>query len=69
MKETKVAIKYTTASKKDYKRAVKRGLKIELLQKVVQLLAQGESLPEKNRDYELTGDGVGHRECPILASW
>lgn len=41
MKETKCTVKYTTGFKKDYKRAIKRGLKIELLEQVVALLAMG----------------------------
>ena len=39
MKKTKYTIKYTTSLKKDYKRAIKRGLKIELLEQIVALLA------------------------------
>lgn len=48
---------------------MKRGLKIELLEKVVELLAMGEALPEKNRDHELSGNWVGHRECHIQPNW
>ena len=55
--------------KKDYKRAIKRGLKIELLEQVVTLLAMGEQLPDKNRDHDLSGDWAGHRECHILPDW
>ena len=66
MRKTKYTVKYTTGFKKDYKRAIKRGLKIELLEQVVALLAMGEPLPEKNRDHDLSGDWVGHRECHIL---
>ena len=69
MRKTKYTVKYTTAFKKDYKRAIKRGLKIELLEQVVALLSMGESLPDKNRDHELTSDWVGHRECHIQPDW
>ena len=69
MRKTKYTVKYTTGFKKDYKRAIKRGLKIELLEQVVALLAMGEALPEKNRDHDLSGDWVGHRECHILPDW
>ena len=51
------------------KRAIKRGLKIELLEQVVALLAMGEPLPDKNRDHDLSGDWAGHRECHILPDW
>lgn len=69
MRKTKYTVKPTTQFKKDYKRAIKRGRKIELLEKIVELLAMGEALPEKNRDHELSGDWTGHRECHIQPDW
>ena len=44
-------------------------MKIELLERVVELLAAGETLQEKNKDHALTGNWVGHRECHILPDW
>ena len=69
MRKTKYTVKYTTAFKKDYKRAVKRGQKIELLEQIVALLSMGEPLPDKNRDHDLSGDWAGHRECHIQPDW
>ena len=69
MRKTKYTVKPTTQFKKDYKRDIKRGRKIELLEKIVELLAMGEALPEKNRDHELSGDWAGHRECHIQPDW
>ena len=69
MRKTKYIVKTTTQFRKDYKRAMKRGLKIELLEQVVESLALGQPLPEKNRDHELSGDWAGHRECHILPDW
>ena len=69
MRETKLTVKLTTQFRKDYKLAMKRGLKIKLLDEIVTLLAMGEALPEKNKDHALTGDWVGHRECHILPDW
>ncbi len=66
---TKYTIKFTTQFKKDYKLAIKRGLKIGLLEQIVANLADGISLPEKNKDHALTGNWVGHRECHILPDW
>ena len=37
--------------------------KIELLEQVVTVLAMGETLPDKNRDHDLSGDRAGHPEC------
>lgn len=51
--------------RKDLKLAKKRGLNLELMETVVNKLASGETLPEKNRDHELIGDYKGFRECHI----
>ena len=69
MKKTKYVVKPTTQFKKDYKLAMKRGLKMALLENVVDALAMGEPLPERNRDHALTGNWAGHRECHILPDW
>ncbi len=42
MKKTKYTVKPTTQFKKDYKLAMKRGLKINLLEDVIAALAMGE---------------------------
>ena len=62
-------IVWTTRFKKDYKLAMKRGLNMELLDNIIRALSQGEVLPEKNKDHELTGAWVGHRECHIQPDW
>ncbi len=69
MKKTKYTVKITTQFKKDYKRIIKRGLNIKLLEQIVELLAMGKPLPEKNRDHELSGNWIGHRECHIQPDW
>lgn len=69
MRPTKYLVKPTTQFKKDYKQAIKRGLKIKLLEDVIAALAMGEALPEKNKDHALTGNWIGHRECHILPDW
>ena len=69
MRKTKYTVKPTTQFRKDFKLAVKRGLKIELLEEVIAALAMGKALPEKHKDHALTGNWVGHRECHILPDW
>ncbi len=69
MRKAKYTVKPTTQFKKDYKLAMKRGLKISLLEDVVVALAMGELLPEKNKDHALTGNWAGYRECHILPDW
>lgn len=60
---------WTTRFKKDYKRAMKQHLNMELLDEIIRALSRGETLPEKYRDHALTGDWVGHRECHIQPDW
>ena len=69
MNETKYTVKFTMVFRKDYKKAKKRRLPLEKLKEVVDLLAMGQPLPERNRDHALTGDWVGHRECHIQPDW
>lgn len=64
-----LTIKYQAAFKKDYKRTVKRGYDMRLLEKVIELLANQKPLPEKNRDHQLSGDYAGCRECHITPDW
>ena len=69
MRRTKYTVKFTAQFKKDFKLTMKRGLKIELLEEVIAVLAMGEVLPEKYKDHALTGNWVGHRECHVLPDW
>ena len=62
-------VKWTNSFKKDYKRAIKRHLKIEKLDEVISKLSKGESLEEKYRDHSLTGIFEGLRECHIEPDW
>lgn len=62
-------IVWTTKFKKDYKLAMRRHMDIDLLDNIIRTLARGEKLPDKNKDHELTGDWVGHREGHILPDW
>lgn len=69
MTNSKLSVRMTSQFKKDYKLAMKRGMNIELLDKVIDILAMGETLPDKYRDHALTGNWVGHRECHIQPDW
>lgn len=55
--------------KKDLKLAYKRGYNIDLLNEIVDKLANQEALPKKNRDHGLTGNYIGFRECHIQSDW
>ncbi len=69
MTETIYEVKQTSQFKKDYRLAKKRGQDLSLLQAVVTKLANGQALPEKNRDHALSGDWTGFRECHIAPDW
>lgn len=65
----KYTVKPTTRFQKDLKRLQKRGYDISLLTSIIKKLANGEPLPEKNRDHCLSGDYSGTRECHITPDW
>lgn len=69
MRKTKYTVKTTTQFKRDYKLAMRRGLKLGLLEEIITSLAMGEPLPTKNKDHALTGNWIGHRERHILPDW
>lgn len=69
MRESKYIVKFTTRFKKDYKLAMKRGLRLQILEEVITILASGEALPPKYKDHALTGNWSGHRECHLLPDW
>ena len=62
-------IRYHTSFRKDYKRIVKRGYDVKLLEDIINKLANGEQLTEKNRDHNLSGEYSGCRECHITPDW
>ena len=59
----------TNKFKKDLKLAIKRGDNISLLNDIVEKLAKGEKLPDKNKDHNLIGNYLGCRECHITSDW
>ena len=63
------SVQPTTKFQKDLKRIAKRGYDISLLTEVIKKLANGERLPEKNKDHALSGDYSGYRECHITPDW
>lgn len=58
-----------TRFKRDLKLIKKQGKDTEKLDYVVDLLANGETLPEKYRDHALVGEYEGCRECHIQPDW
>ena len=55
----------TSQFKKDVKRADKRGKDMAKLKAVLELLIEGEPLPEQLKDHPLRGNFAGSRYCHI----
>ena len=64
-----LTIRYQTAFKKDYKRIIRRGYDVRLMEEVVSILAEQKPLPESYKDHQLFGDYTGCRECHITPDW
>lgn len=62
-------IKPTTRFQKDLKLLQKSGYDLSLLTGIIEKLANGETLPPKNRDHFLSGQYKGCRECHITPDW
>ncbi len=65
----KYEIRPTSKFQRDLKRVQKRGYDMSLITNVIKKLANGETLPEKNKDHSLSGNYVGKRECHITPDW
>ena len=65
----KYTVKFTSQFKKDYKLAMRRGLKMALIDDIISQLSLGKTLPEKNKDHALSGNWQGFRECHISPDW
>jgi mRNA interferase YafQ len=63
-------MKYTIVYTRRFTKSLKRvrqfkGFKADKLATVLQLLSEGQKLPEHFRDHALSGDVAGYRECHI----
>ena len=64
-----LTISYQTKFKRDYKRIVRRGYDVRLLETVIGILVTGQPLPSQYKDHDLQGDYAGCRECHITLDW
>ena len=60
---------WTTTFKRDYKRAMKRGLDMNRLDEVIRTLAAGRELAVVHREHALGGEWRGDRECHVQPDW
>jgi mRNA interferase YafQ len=59
----------TTQFDRDLKRVEKRGMRMEKLHAIIELLQTHQSLPASQRDHALTGDRKGWRDCHVEPDW
>jgi len=64
-----LGVRFGEQFKKDLKLGQKRHLDIDLLKVIVNWLRAGEPLDESQRDYELSGNYTGSRECHMQPDW
>ena len=64
-----LTIRYQSRFKRDFKRILKRGYDIHLLETVVEMLAEEKPLPPEYKDHDLQGKHKGYRECHITPDW
>ena len=65
----KYDVKRTSQFKKDFKAIIKQGLDIKELEKVLEILINGDVVPEKYKDHPLSGTYSDCRECHITPDW
>ena len=58
-------LRYTGQYKKDLKRFLNQPKKLQELNKILNLLANEQSLPPENNPHKLTGDYAGYMECHV----
>lgn len=60
---------YSNTFRKSLKRCQKRGLDVEKLRTVLEILVEGRTLPAKYKQHKLTGKFKGAWECHIEPDW
>ena len=62
-------IQYAQRFRKDLRLCQKRGLDIEILKEVIELLSREGKLPAKYKPHHLQGNRAGQWECHIKPNW
>ncbi len=63
------AVVPTKRYRKDYKRLTRACLDVENLERIIDMLAAGQALPDRCRDHALKGELHGTRECHVGPDW
>jgi mRNA interferase YafQ len=59
----------STAFRRDWKRAHKRGYDVSKLGAIIRKLQLGEALPASNRAHPLKGEWKGYWDCHVEPDW
>ena len=59
----------TNKFKKDVRKCIRQQKNMLKFQVISEYLENGEALPAKNKDHNLSGNWGGHRECHIESDW
>lgn len=62
-------VNYSNRFKKDLVKCYKRGMDIDLIEKVVELLQISGTLPQQYKTHPLKGKHIGKMECHIQNNW
>lgn len=65
----RLTVTSTARFRKEFRLAGRRGRDLELLESVVECLANGHPLPPNLRDHALKGTMEGFRECHLEPDW
>lgn len=60
---------FSNQFKRSYKKCLKRGYNKDLLEKVVSILAETGTLPQRYKPHKLSGKWDGLWECHIQSDW
>lgn len=60
---------YTNRFDKDALKCAKRGLNLDLLEKLIEDLRHTGTVPTKHRPHTLSGNMEGYWECHVKADW
>lgn len=63
------ALRFSTRFQKDVKLCRKQGKDLNKLEKVLEILKSGESIPAQYKDHPLHNNWVGHRDLHIESDW
>lgn len=65
----KYTVKFAKQFKKDFKKAERQKRNLSLLKSVINMLANGETLPPEFCDHILVGNYKGKHECHLAPDW